>query len=130
MTASGGKEHYPGWNQHRGWRKRVGPTPMKQHGVGDEMVPDPAPDAGTASLADWKWSGVEELERAGVADSRTQVQDRRVVEGVEQYVREFFTSPHYDRAQPDTPLVLKTTLIEPHYSTVSTVSDSRGTASR
>jgi len=115
MTASGGKEHYPGWNQHQGWRKRIGPTPMKQHGIGDGRIPDPAPDAGTGGLGSWKWSGSEEIKRAGVADSRTQVQDRRVVEGIEQYAREFFSSPYYDRAQPDTPLLLKTSLIEPHY---------------
>jgi choline-sulfatase len=115
VTASGGKEHYPGWNQHQGWRKRIGPTPMKQHGVGDGQIPDPAPDAGTGALGGWKWSGAKEIRRAGVADARTQVQDRRVTEGIEQYVKEFFASPHYDRAQPDTPLLLKQSLIEPHY---------------
>jgi choline-sulfatase len=115
MTASGGKEHYPGWNQHQGWRKRIGPTPMKQHGIGDGQVPDPAPGAETGGLGAWKWSNEKEVRRAGVADSRTQVQDRRVIEGIEQYVREFFSSPYYDRAQPDTPLLLKGSLIEPHY---------------
>jgi len=115
MTASGGKEHYPGWNQQQGWRKRIGPTPMKQHGIGDEHVPDPAPNAETRSLDEWKWTGTEELLRAGVSDSRVQVQDRRVTEGIEQYIREFFSSPYYDRAQPETPLCLKTSLIEPHY---------------
>lgn len=114
-TASGGKEHYPGWNQHQGWRKRIGPTPMKQHGIGDSHVPDRETDRGAGSLASWKWSGAEEITRAGVADSRTQVQDRRVIEGIEQYVREFFSAPYYDRAQPDTPLFLKASLIEPHY---------------
>jgi len=117
MTASGGKEHYRGWNQHVGWRKRLGPTPMKQHGIGSGQVPDPAPSAfeGEKNLGDWKWSDATEIKRAGVGESRTQVQDRRVVEGVEQYVREFSSSPYYDRAQPDTPLLLKTSLIEPHY---------------
>jgi choline-sulfatase len=115
MTASGGKEHYPGWNQHLGWRKRIGPTPMKQHGIGDSMIPDPAPGAGTKSTGDWKWSNAEEIERAGVGNSRTQVQDRRVTEGVEQFLEEFFAAPYYDRCQPETPLLLKTSLIEPHY---------------
>lgn len=115
MTASGGKEHYPGWNQHQGWRKRIGPTPMKQHGIGDGHIPDPTSDTETGSLGGWKWSGAEEIERAGVADSRTQVQDRRVIEGIEQYIREFFSAPYYDRAQPDTPLLLKGSVIEPHY---------------
>jgi len=117
LTASAGKEHYPGWNQHVGWRKRIGPTPMKQHGVPDHQVPDPAPAAEerAASVADWKWSGATELERAGVANSRTQVQDRRVTEGIEQYFKEVFTAPYYDRCQPDRPVVAKLSLIEPHY---------------
>jgi choline-sulfatase len=116
MTASGGKEHYPGWNQHQGWRKRLGPTPMKQHGIGGRNVSgavDGAFDGGASE--NWKWSVSTELQRAGIASSRTQVQDRRVTEGVEQYVREFFSSPYYDRAQPETPLLLKTSLIQPHY---------------
>jgi choline-sulfatase len=116
-TASGGKEHYPGWNQHQGWRKRLGPTPMKQLGVGADMVPDPVEGAfeSQSGMANWKWSGAKELERAGIANSRTQVQDRRVTDGVCQYVREFFSSPYYDRAQPETPLLLKTSCIQPHY---------------
>jgi choline-sulfatase len=117
MTASGGKEHYPGWNQMVGWRKRLGPTPVKQHGVGDEMIPDPVDGAfeDRGGLSSWKWSAATEIGRAGVANARTQVQDRRVTEGVEQYLREFFSAPYYDRAQPETPLVLKTSLIQPHY---------------
>ncbi|MFB6218613.1 MAG: sulfatase-like hydrolase/transferase [Halobacteriaceae archaeon] len=115
MTASGGKEHYPGWNQHQGWRKRIGPTPMKQHGVGAGQVPDAAPGAFEGQGRNWKWSAAKEIRRAGVGDARTQVQDRRATEGVEQYVREFFTGPYYDRAQPGTPLCLKLSLIEPHY---------------
>jgi choline-sulfatase len=116
-TASGGKEHYPGWNQHQGWRKRIGPTPMKQHGIGADQIPDPVDGAfeGDGPFSKWKWSGAKELDRAGVASARTQVQDRRVTRGVEQYLREFFSSPYYDRAQPETPLVLKTSLIQPHY---------------
>jgi choline-sulfatase len=117
MTAGGGKEHYPGWNQHQGWRKRIGPVPMKQHGIGADRIPDRVPGAfeDTADLSTWKWSGSEELQRAGIANARTQVQDRRVTDGVCQYLREFFSSPYYDRAQPETPLLLKTSLIQPHY---------------
>jgi choline-sulfatase len=124
MTAGGGKEHYFGWNQHVGWRKRIGPTPMKQHGVGADRIPDPEPGAFEGQGRNWKWSAAKEVKRAGVADSRTQVQDRRVTEGVEQYVREFFTGPYYDRAQPDTPLLLKTSLIEPHYPFFASEADS------
>lgn len=124
MTASAGKEHYPGWNQMLGWRKRIGPIPMKQHGIGvgvgteqSSAIPEPESGAfaGQRGFADWKWPQAKEIKRAGAGKSRAQVQDRRVVEGVQQFTKEFFSSPYYDRHQPDTPLLLKTSLIEPHY---------------
>jgi choline-sulfatase len=114
MTASGGKEHYPGWNQHQGWRKRLGSTPMEQHGIGAGQLPNPVSVA-HRGVGDVKWSAAKEIRRAGVADARTQVLDRRATEGVTQYIRELFSSPYYDRAQPETPLLLKTSLIQPHY---------------
>lgn len=114
MTASAGKEHYPGWNQMVGWRKRIGATPYLQHGLGDDRMPDPAPGATTGGSA-WKWSAKKEVKRAGVSNARQQIGDRRATEGLKQYIREFFSSPYYDRAQPETPVLLKHSLIQPHY---------------
>jgi len=112
-TVQSGKEHYPGFAQMQGWRKRMGPTPMKREiGDGVEEMIEPH-DAGT--LSDWKWSAAKEIGRAGVANSRVQVQDRRSTEAVEQYLKQHFSAPYYDRAQPDRPLLLKTSLIQPHY---------------
>lgn len=124
VTASAGKEHYPGWAQMLGFRKRLGPTPMKRT-VGDTAVGQK--DGGVLGLKeepdfgeyggwdDWKWSWQKEVKRAGVGASRVQVQDRRSVEGVEQFIKQYFVAPYYDRAQPDRPLFLKTSLIQPHY---------------
>lgn len=124
MTAGAGKEHYPGWAQMLGFRKRLGPTPMKRS-VGDTAV-DPAnpgalnlrrePDYGSyGGWDDWKWFWEKEVKRAGIGDSRVQVQDRRSIEGTEQFLKQYFVSPYYDRAQPDLPLFLKVSLIQPHY---------------
>jgi choline-sulfatase len=114
MTVQSGKEHYPGFAQMQGWRKRLGPTPLKR-AIGDdvEQMADPHESDGESGLG--KWSGATELARAGVADSRVQVGDRRAVEATEQFVKQYFSSPHYDRASPDRPLLLKTSLIQPHY---------------
>lgn len=116
MTASAGKMHYPGFAQMQGWRKRLGPTPMKR-AIGDGVldVQEPPEYGAYGNFSDWKWSAAEEITRAGVADSRVQVQDRRCVEGTEQFLKQYFSGPYYDRAQPDRPLVLQTSLIQPHY---------------
>lgn len=113
MTANAGKMHYPGWAKMQGWRKRLGPTPMKRT-MGDDAF-DMQVDSEHGGLSDWKWSGAKEVKRAGVADSRVQVDDRRSVEGVEEFLKQYFTAPYYDRCQPDRPLVLQTSLIQPHY---------------
>jgi choline-sulfatase len=124
MTVQAGKEHYPGWSQMLGYRKRLGPTPMKR-AVGDTAVD--TENSGALELErevdygdyggwnDWKWFWGKEVKRAGISDSRVQVQDRRSVEGTEQFLRQFFVSPYYDRAQPDRPLFAKVSLIQPHY---------------
>lgn len=113
MTASAGKMHYPGFAQMQGWRKRLGPTPVKR-AIGDDRLAS-REESGHGGLADWKWSAAKEVKRAGVADSRVQVQDRRSVEGAEQFLSQYFSAPYYDRASPDRPLVLQTSLVQPHY---------------
>jgi len=114
MAVQSGKEHYPGFAQMQGWRKRLGPTPMKRAiGDGVEQMVDPHESDGESGLG--KWAAATELARAGVADSRVHVGDRRSVEATEQFVKQYFSSPYYDRASPDRPLLLKTSLIQPHY---------------
>ncbi len=120
MTASAGKMHYPGLAQMQGWRKRLGPTPMKRAvggtpGGGPFDMQEPVDYGGYGGFEDWKWSGAKEIRRAGVADSRVGVQDRRSIEGAEQFIKQYFSAPYYDRCHPDRPLVLQTSLIEPHY---------------
>lgn len=113
MSATAGKMHYPGWAKMQGWRKRLGPTPMKRT-MGDDAF-DLQTGAEHGGLSDWKWSGAKEVKQAGVADSRVQVDDRRSVEGVKEFIKQYFSAPYYDRCQPDRPLVLQTSLIQPHY---------------
>jgi choline-sulfatase len=118
VTASAGKMHYPGRAQMQGWRKRLGPTPMKR-AVGTEPY-DVQEDADYGEeeyggFGDWKWSQPKEIKRAGVANSRVQVQDRRSVESAAQFLKQYFSAPYYDRAQPGRPLFLQTSLIQPHY---------------
>lgn len=121
MTACAGKLHHQGWDQMQGWRKRLGPTPMKRpthHTYLEKKDPEAFErwekdyDPGSR----WKWSYAKEVKRAGVGDSQVQVDDRRSVEGTEEYVRQYFTSPYYDRQRADDrPLLLKVSLVQPHF---------------
>jgi choline-sulfatase len=120
MTTCAGKLHHTGWDQMQGWRKRLGPTPVKRavgaDAVGTVEGVDLDYDKGMAG----KWSDAKEIRRAGPGDSRVQVQDRRSVEGTEQYLSQFLSSPHYDREGRNDegdrqPLVLKVSLLQPHY---------------
>jgi choline-sulfatase len=125
MTTCAGKLHHSGWDQMQGWLKRLGPTPMKR-AVGDSAGADHHPldtlpeKQYTRGEEGSSWSTAKEIKRAGVSDSRVQVADRRSVEGVEQYLKEYTTSPYYDRERrspegDDQPLLLKVSLIQPHY---------------
>ncbi|MFC4986918.1 sulfatase-like hydrolase/transferase [Saliphagus infecundisoli] len=121
MTTCAGKLHHQGWDQMQGWRKRLGPTPMKRplhHKYLEKKDPD-AFDRWEKDYdpgSEWKWSYSKEVRRAGVGDSRVQVQDRRSVEGTEQYISQYFNSPYYDRQRADErPLLLKVSLIQPHF---------------
>ena len=121
MTTCAGKLHHHGWDQMQGWRKRLGPTPMKRplhHDYLEQKRPEAfeewEKEYGPESK--WKWSYAKEVKRAGIGDSRVQVQDRRSVEGTEQYVSQYFNSPYYDRQRADErPILLKVSLVQPHF---------------
>lgn len=116
MSASAGKMHYPGFAQMQGWRKRIGPTPMKRH-IEDDVVNRETETNGSIfdNYPDGAWSFPKEIKRAGVGNSRVQVQDTRTVEGADQFLKQYFAAPYYDRCQPDRPLVFQLSLIQPHY---------------
>jgi len=121
MTTAAGKLHHQGWDQMQGWRKRLGPTPMKR-ATHHKYLEKKDPEAWEAWGRDfdidseWTWPTEKELERAGVGHSRVQVEDERVIEATEEYVKQEFASPYYDRQRPDgRPLLLKVSLVQPHY---------------
>jgi choline-sulfatase len=124
-TCCAGKLHHSGWDQTQGWLKRLGPTPVKRH-VGDSAwgehhpLENPPEKNYTRGEEGGSWSAAKEVRRAGVQDSRVQVADRRGVEATEQYLTQYFASPYYDRerrtpAGEDQPLLLKVSLVQPHY---------------
>lgn len=121
MTTAAGKLHHQGWDQMQGWRKRLGPTPMKRpthHTYLDKKDPEAWDEWGRDFDIDseWTWPTEKELKRAGVGRSRVQVEDERVIEATEEFIKQEFASPYYDRHRPEgRPLLLKVSLIQPHY---------------
>jgi choline-sulfatase len=62
-----------------------------------------------------KWSDTKEVLRAGIGRARNVVRDEYVVEGALDCIENHFLDPYYDREQPSRPLLLKVSLIQPHY---------------
>jgi choline-sulfatase len=61
------------------------------------------------------WHISKELERAGRGCSPYEIEDRYAVDGACHFIREYFTSPFYERKLAHRPLLLKVSLNQPHY---------------
>lgn len=108
-TVAAGKLHLVGQDQMQGFTTRIG---AECH-VSPKYIPDlkEMPKAGT----DFKWTQDKEVARAGIGESYHQKEDRYALDGLLMYIDERFLSPMYDRAMPDSPIMLKLSLNQPHY---------------
>ena len=114
-TTACGRLHHMGADQMQGWTERVcGDTHVHfAHIAGrDETAAAryPKPQDGSG-----KWSDVKEIQRAGIGSSGNADFDRRATEGAQDYIREYFVSPNYDRPRSHQPLMLKVSFFQPHY---------------
>lgn len=113
-TVCSGKLHHLGTDQMQGWTKRLSPDAE----VSDALVPDRiegefaryAKESGTG-----KWSNQKECERAGIGEGPYQVFDELAVASARQFVRRHFNDAMYDRPEGHRPLLLKLSLLQPHY---------------
>jgi Arylsulfatase A and related enzymes len=113
-TVCAGKLHHMGVDQMQGWSKRIAPDAE----IADRYFPglDPAvlkpytPEPGTG-----KWTNQKEVERAGVGRGPHQKFDQRAVEATLDFVEDYFSDPFYDRPGGHRPLLLKLSLLQPHY---------------
>jgi choline-sulfatase len=113
-TVACGKLHHMGSDQMQGWTQRVG---------GDVSV-SPRYIAGRqgAEFARYirptravKWSDAKEIQRAGIGRGRNVLRDEYAVQGALDYIESHYLDPFYDREQPQRPLLLKVSLLQPHY---------------
>lgn len=112
-TVCCGKLHHQGFDQMQGWTDRpagdLHVTPRYIEGVEEEeyrryMRP----------FSEFKWSDAKEVKRAGPGKSHAMRSDADWTHAARRFVDEFFNSPNYDREQTQ-PLLLKVSLLQPHY---------------
>lgn len=113
-TVACGKLHHTGTDQMQGWTRRIGGdvTVSSRHivdRVEEEFSKYERP------LGSYKWSDAKEIMRAGIGRSFYAIDDEYTVEGALNFISEFFNSPYYDREQGHRPLLLKVSLVQPHY---------------
>ncbi|CAG7606238.1 Choline-sulfatase [Paenibacillus solanacearum] len=104
-----GKLHHLGPDQMQGWTTRIS----------GDMHTDPRYLSEKAreerrSFSSFKWNDAREIMRAGVGRGPYIAQDEYAVQGAVQFIEDYFTNPYYDRVQTH-PLLLKVSLMQPHY---------------
>ncbi|WP_168122542.1 sulfatase-like hydrolase/transferase [Paenibacillus sp. HB172176] len=111
QTVACGKLHHYGPDQMQGWIERIGNDTK----VAPSFIPH-------RSMEDFeklhrpmnKWSDAKEIQRAGIGKGPVVEKDEYTVQGAIQFINHYFNSPYYDREQ-DAPLLLKVSLVQPHY---------------
>ncbi|MFW6303941.1 MAG: sulfatase-like hydrolase/transferase [Candidatus Sumerlaeota bacterium] len=113
-TVCAGKLHHMGADQMQGWTKKIGSAgavaPRYIEGLLAAEMKKYTPEPGTG-----KWTNQKEIEHAGVGEGPQQARDRYTMEGALQFIEDYFASPLYDRPQSHRPLLLKVSLVQPHY---------------
>ncbi|GAA3485103.1 hypothetical protein GCM10018966_096350 [Streptomyces yanii] len=109
QTVACGKLHHAGVDQMQGWLRRYGADIAMDPGlVPGRVEPMPVP-------MDLKWPQDKEVRRAGPGRASHEIDDEYAVQGALDYLDRHFVDSGYDRALPDTPLLLKVSLNQPHY---------------
>jgi len=119
-TVCCGKLHHLGQNQMQGWNQRFAADMF----VDDACIEGRNEAAFARIRVDnprWKWPDAMEIHRAQVGRaSRNQRFDERVVQAAKDFIDDYFIDLTYDRATPERPLLLKVSLLQPHYPYVAT----------
>ncbi|MBT3289690.1 MAG: sulfatase-like hydrolase/transferase [Victivallales bacterium] len=113
-TTCSGKLHHLGFDQSQGWRKRIAPdaeiSDAYTEGKIEEEFARYKPAAGTG-----KWSNQREVEEARPGDGPCQIFDRTATQATLDFLDRYFDDPLYHRPQSHRPLLLKLSLLQPHY---------------
>ncbi len=113
-TVIAGKLHAMGQDQNLGFTMRIG----YDSGIAPHYIKDVKENF--ISSTNLKWSQAKEIERAGVGNSLRNRRDKYALDGLLLHIENTFLDQYYDRATPDAPIMLKLSLVQPHYPYVTT----------
>jgi choline-sulfatase len=113
QTVCCGKLHHQGPDQMQGWLQR----PAGDVHIAANHIPDRVEEEFRRTMRpfqEYKWSDSKEVKRAGAGDSHVVQKDAFWTQAALGFIEEYFNSPNYDREQTQ-PLLLKVSLLQPHY---------------
>lgn len=109
-----GKLHHTGQDPMQGWNRRIGMDDM----ITPEYVAPKQQEEFDKYLRpqEFNWGDrAKTIRRAGAGKGPYFLRDEYTTEGALRFIEEYFTSPIFDRSQRHRPLLLKVSLVEPHY---------------
>jgi choline-sulfatase len=113
-TVACGKLHHQGTDQMQGWTRRIGSeTHVAPFAIAEREEAEFA--RYSRPLSGVKWSDAKEVKRAGIGRGPNVIQDEYTVQGALNLIEQYFINPYYDREQLHQPLLLKVSLLQPHY---------------
>ncbi len=112
-TVCCGKLHHLGCDQMQGWRRRISldDIHVEKHFI--EGYRSEWSDG--LGVSNQKWSDAKEVLRAGIGQSPHAIADDFAARGAREYINRHFLDPFYDREHVHQSLLLKVSLLQPHY---------------
>jgi choline-sulfatase len=113
-TVCSGKLHHLGTDQMQGWRTRIAPDAEISDAYVEDRIEEefarykPAPGTG-------KWPNQREVEESRPSDGPCQQFDRRATNAALDFIGRYFEDPLYLRPGSHRPILLKLSLLQPHY---------------
>lgn len=113
-TVACGKLHHQGKDPMMGWTHRIG-SEMETSLNYIDGCDEEAIRSQIRPFAEFKWSDAREIQRAGIGRAPNVVMDEYTVRGAIDFIENKYLNPYYDREDPNRPLLLKVSLLQPHY---------------
>lgn len=113
-TVCSGKLHHMGPDQMQGWTERLAAdTAVSREHVEGLIASEAAKYKSLPGTG--KWSNEKEVKMAGVGLGPYQRVDLQTLAATEFFIERYFCDPTYDRPRLQAPLLLKTSILLPHF---------------
>jgi choline-sulfatase len=114
QTVACGKLHARGQDNMMGFNRRIGCEANVDRAYIGGIKPEEFSKY-ERPFKDYKWDDAKEIKRAGIGKAPNVTEDRYTVDGAIKFINDYFVNPYYDREQANQPLLLKVSLVQPHY---------------